>query len=132
VVELVDSRRDLEAMRLSREIASLERVAGELQRIERLRTLDACLEAPGPEPGTKETFVAQAGRVTVHTQAPPPALPTEIIEADHLDELIVFASFLDAPPPELRPTRSPARAAALRAEPHAAARRTRSPPPPPS
>jgi DNA polymerase III epsilon subunit family exonuclease len=131
VVELVDSRRDLEAMRLSREIASLERVAGELQRIERLRTLDACLEAPGPD-GTRETYVAQSGRVTVHAAAPPAAVPAEVIEADHLDELIVFASFLDAPPPEvrateLRPLRSPRPAPAPPA-PHAGARRTRSPP----
>ena len=96
-------------MRLSREIASLERIAGELRRIERLRSLDACLEAPGPD-GTRETYVARAGRVTVHATTPtreagqtavcPERIPG-VIEADHLDELIVFASFLDAPPPEL-------------------------------
>jgi hypothetical protein len=53
-----------------------------------------------------------------------------VIEADHLDELIVFASFLDAPPPELRAMPSPERAPTP-PEARGAARRTRSPPPRP-
>jgi DNA polymerase III epsilon subunit family exonuclease len=102
VVDLVEERKELEARRLSREIASLERIAAELQRLERLRALNACLLAPGLEAGTREAYSACGGRVSVHATPPPPAPPADVIEADHLDALVVFASFLDAPPPELR------------------------------
>ena len=95
VVELVDERRELEAQRLSREIASLERIVRELQRIERLRVLDACLLGPGDE-----RYVARYGRVWTG-EAPSPRA-SEVIEADDLDALIVFTSFLDARPPELK------------------------------
>ena len=95
VVELVDERRDLDAQRLSREIASLERLAHELRRIERLRRLDAALRAP-----SGETYYARHGRVS--EGKPPAPRETDLIEADDLDPLIVFASFLDQRPPELK------------------------------
>jgi hypothetical protein len=108
VNELVDSGRELDARRLSRQIASLERVAAELARVERLRSLRACLVAPGVEPGTQEAYVVEGGRLTVHGDARIEAAtgePAEIVEADRLDELLVFASYLDAPPPELKAAR---------------------------
>ena len=80
-----------------RQIASLDRVAGDLARVDRLRRLAVCLLVPGG------AFVVQGGRVTRHDDlasvtrlAEPP-----VVEADRLDELLVVASFLDSPPPEL-------------------------------
>jgi len=108
VVELVECRRELDARRLSGLIASLERVAGEIERIERIRRLSACLLAPGLEPGTREAYVVHEAKLTLRDTPPfepPPGDPAPIVEADELDGLLVFASFLDAPPPELKAIR---------------------------
>ena len=97
VTGAVELGHELDARRLMRQLASLERVAAELQRVERVRRLAVCLLVPG------EAFVVQGGRVTRHadlagfTRAP----EAQVVEADRLDELLVAASFLDAPPPEL-------------------------------
>jgi DNA polymerase III epsilon subunit family exonuclease len=93
----VEIGHELEARRLMRRLASLDRVAGELARVERVRRLALCLLVPGG------AYVVQGGRVTRHddlaglTREPVPA----VIEADRLDELLVALSFLDSPPPEL-------------------------------
>jgi hypothetical protein len=110
VVAAVEIGHELEARRLMRLLGSLDRVAGELARVERVRRLAVCLLVPGG------AFVAQGGRVTRHddlaalTREPVPA----VIEADCLDELLIALSFLDSPPPELtvisltQPSASPA------------------------
>jgi hypothetical protein len=78
-------------------VASLDRVAAELARVERVRRLAVCLLVPGG------AYVVQGGRVTRHddptglTREPVPSA----IEADRLDELLVALSFIDSPPPEL-------------------------------
>ena len=97
VTEAVELGHELDARRLMRQLASFERVAAELQRVERVRRLAVCLLVPG------EAFVVQGGRVTRHadlagfTRVP----EAQVVEADRLDELLVAASFLDTPPPEL-------------------------------
>ena len=97
LVAAVEAGHELDARRLMRQLASLDRVAGELARIDRVRRLAVCLLVPGG------AFVVQGGRVTRHddlaavTRLPEPP----VVEADRLDELLVAASFLDAPPPEL-------------------------------
>jgi DNA polymerase III epsilon subunit family exonuclease len=104
--ELVDRGHELDAARLRRDIASLERVISQLRHVERLRALDVCIVAPGLEQGTHDVYIARGGRVTVSgsltTAERGSATPAEIVEADRLDELLVLASFLAAPPPELR------------------------------
>jgi DNA polymerase III epsilon subunit family exonuclease len=95
--DAVELGHELDARRLMRQLSSLERVVAELERIERVRALAVCLLVPGG------AFVVQGGCVTRHddlasvTRLPEPA----VVEADRLDELLVAASFLDAPPPEL-------------------------------
>jgi hypothetical protein len=104
--ELVDRGHELDAARLRRDMASLERVIGQLRQVERLRLMDACIVAPGLEKGTRDVYVARGGRVVVaHSPAEArrgAASPPGVVEADRLDELLVVASFLAAPPPELR------------------------------
>jgi hypothetical protein len=93
----VEIGHELDARRLMRQLASLDRVAGELARIERVRRLAVCLLDPGG------AYVVQGGRVTRHDDLA--AVPREpmpaVIDADRLDELLVALSFLDSPPPEL-------------------------------
>jgi DNA polymerase III epsilon subunit family exonuclease len=103
---------DREASRLRRELGSLERVIEELREVDRLRTLDICVLAPGRKPGSRVAYVARGGKLTVHPLSPGgepgAALRTgeraglaAHLDVDHLDELLVLASFLRAPPPEL-------------------------------
>jgi hypothetical protein len=80
-----------------RQLASLERIAAELARVDRVRRLAVCLLVPDG------AYVVQGGRVTRHhdlvgfSRLPEAA----VVDADRLDELLVAASFLDSPPPEL-------------------------------
>jgi DNA polymerase III epsilon subunit family exonuclease len=97
IADAVEIGHELEARRLMRQLASLERVVAELERVDRVRRLAVCLLVPGA------AFVVQGGRVTRRddlagfTHEPQPT----VIEADRLDELLVALSFLDSPPPEL-------------------------------
>ncbi len=105
VVELFEIGHDLDAARLRRDFASLERTHARLLELERLRNLSACILAPALEPGTFDAYVIGAGRVLAKQGegAPPPPEGTAMfIQADNLDQLAVAASFLVAPPPELR------------------------------
>jgi hypothetical protein len=110
VAELRDDRHDLDAARLGRLIASLDRVVAELREVDRLRRLEACVLAPGLEPGSRVAYVVRAGQLAVHRVDPgcDPRARSEgagpapaFLEADRLDELLVVSSFLSAPPPEL-------------------------------
>jgi DNA polymerase III epsilon subunit family exonuclease len=103
VVALIDAGKELDAARLSRRIASLERVAAQLRQVERVRRLSVCLVAPGLEPGSREAYLVHGGRVAVQRDLGRFEAVAEaaVVEADRLDELLVVASFLDAPPPEV-------------------------------
>ena len=106
LAELKELRHDFDAARLRRQIASLERVVAQLREVDRLRRLDVCVVAPGLEPGSRVAYVASGARVTVSRVDPGTPIdrgepPAPILEADRLDELLVLASFLGAPPPEL-------------------------------
>jgi hypothetical protein len=97
IVTAVEVGHELDARRLMRQLASLERIAGELARVDRVRRLAVCLLVPDG------AYVVQGGRVTRHhdlvgfSRLPEAA----VVDADRLDELLVAASFLDSPPPEL-------------------------------
>ena len=68
-----------------------------------MRRLSVCLLAPGLEPGSREAYLVHGGRVAVQRDLGGFEAVAEaaVVEADRLDELLVVASFLDAPPPEL-------------------------------
>ena len=110
VAELREESRDFDAVRLGRQIASLERVVAELREVDRLRRLEACVLAPGLDPGSRLAYVVRGGRLAVQRFDPgrdPRAhlddgqAAATFLEADRLDELLVVASFLCTPPPEL-------------------------------
>ncbi len=104
VVELFEIGHDLDASRLRRDLASLERTHTRLLELERLRQLDVCLLAPALEPGKLDTYIVSGGRVSLGRRGAGgvPGRPASAIEADSLDQLDVVASFLDSPPPELK------------------------------
>lgn len=108
-----------EAARLRDRIASLERVAEQLARLERLRGLERCLVVPGLEAGRLEALFLGGGRIAARTEltsgrdagpyveqgvaaARAARLDGRSCEADHADELLVVGRFLKRPPPELR------------------------------
>ncbi len=110
LAELRENRYEFEAARLRRQLASLERVVEQLRQLERLRRLELCVLAPALEPGSQVAYVVRAGRLATHRLDPgsdPPGGDGEaepaspFLEADRLDELLVVASFLGSPPPEL-------------------------------
>ncbi len=105
VVELFEIGHDLDASRLRRDLASLDRVHVLLREIDRLRRLELCVLAPSLEVGSPECFVVSGGRVTIQANEPGSALPQRtdaFLEADWLDPLAVVASFLTSPPPEMK------------------------------
>ncbi len=105
VVGLFEIGHDLDASRLRRDLASLDRVHALLREIDRLRRLELCVLAPSLEVGSPECFVVSGGRVSIQANEPGPAPPTGangFVAADWLDPLAVVASFLTSPPPELK------------------------------
>jgi len=102
-----------DAARLRDRIAALERVATELARLERLRSLAVCVVAPDIEAGRRRGFFIAKGQVVcvrpfhgshgVEWQAGLAAVaraePSLAPEAT--DELLAIAAFLRRPPPEL-------------------------------
>ena len=110
--ELSDVRRFEDAGRLRDRIAALERICGELKRLDRVRSLRCCVLAPAGEPGYVRAFFVAGGRVAAERTLPPgggAALETEAGLAAarrpgelDLDELLLVDSFLRKPPPELR------------------------------
>ena len=108
-----------DAARLRDRIASLERVAGQLAQLERLRRLERCLLAPAVLPDRVEALFVAGGRVAAraHVRAGPveprdleaglraaraAACDGRSYEPDFADELLVVGRFLKRPPPELR------------------------------
>lgn len=119
LAELADAQRFEDAARLRDRIEALERVCGELDRVERLRRLRRCLLVPAAEPGYVRAYFVSGGRVAAERTLPPgggAALEVEAgLAAAHrtfepsnslllgsLDELLLLGSFLRRPPPELR------------------------------
>jgi excinuclease UvrABC nuclease subunit len=115
--DLSESLRYEDAARLRDRIESLERVLGQLRRLERLRRLELCLTAPALEDGWREAFFVAGGRVACRRTLPPGGGRLELEagasvaraarrdgranEPDHADELLVVGGFLERPPPEL-------------------------------
>ena len=102
-----------DAARLRDRIAALEDVAGEIARMNRLRSLAVCVVAPGATEGSRKAFFVAKGHVVCSRPfhgahglewqaglaAVAAAEPT--LAPERADELIAIASFLRRPPPEL-------------------------------
>ena len=108
-----------DAARLRDRIEALEHAVGELARIERLRRLEVCVFAPALEEDRRTAFFVARGRVvcarTVACDSVAGAAATVEVGAglaeveraeptlapEAADELLLVASFLRRPPPEL-------------------------------
>jgi DNA polymerase III epsilon subunit family exonuclease len=102
-----------DAARLRDRLEALEEVVAELERLRRLRELAVCLVAPAEDEGRRRAFYVAKGRVVCSRPFQGPeglewqaglaavarAEPTLGPEA--ADDLLVIASFLRRPPPEL-------------------------------
>ena len=105
-----------DAARLRDRLAALEEVVGDLVELERLRRLEACLLVPGPVAGHARAFFVSGGAVAGERMLPRGGgavveAAAGIAEAgrrgrshapEDADELLVIASFMRRPPPELR------------------------------
>jgi DNA polymerase III subunit epsilon len=113
--DLSDSLRYEDAARLRDRIAALEAVVRRLATLERLRRAELCLLAPALEEGFERAFVVCGGRIaavrTVPRRAGSLELAAALAEARRVepsrdaadaDELLLVASYLRRPPPELR------------------------------
>jgi DNA polymerase-3 subunit epsilon len=116
--KLADQRRFEDAARLRDRIAAVEDVARQLLRLERLRALERCLLVPALEPGWRRAVFVAGGRVAAVRSLPPGAgAAVEVgsglaaaaaaraegpcLDPEAADELLVVATFLRRPPPEL-------------------------------
>jgi DNA polymerase-3 subunit epsilon len=105
-----------DAARLRDRIAALEDVAGALAELARLRALQLCLLVPAAEAGFQRAYFVANGRVVAERTVPAGAGARMELEAgvaaaaraeasiapEDADELLLIASFLRRPPPELR------------------------------
>lgn len=104
-----------DAARLRDRIEALEDVAKRVAELDRLRAEETCILAPAREPGFWRAFVVAGGRVVARTFPRGPAGRLEIasglaaatstelsLSPDDAADLLVVASFLRKPPPELR------------------------------
>jgi DNA polymerase III epsilon subunit family exonuclease len=105
-----------DAARLRDRIAALERVAATLAELERLRALRVCVLVPAREPGFERAYFVAGGRVAAVRSLPrgggarlelaaglaAAAAAEPALAPEHADELLLLASFLRRPPPELR------------------------------
>lgn len=116
--ELAECRRYEDAARLRDRVRALEQLVRHVQRIERLRALQLCLLVPAAETGSVRAVFVACGHV-VATRTLPPGEGSRIevtaglaavsrhvalshLAAEELDRLLVLATFLRRPPPELR------------------------------
>jgi DNA polymerase III epsilon subunit family exonuclease len=114
--DLSDCLRYEDAARLRDRIAALERIVGDLRRLRRLRALETCLLVPGTEPATYRAVFVAAGRVcSLRTLGGGAELEVDAglaatraaksagvsLEPEHADELLLVASALARPAPEL-------------------------------
>lgn len=112
---LAQAQRFEDAARLRDRVAALEEVAASLAELERLRGLRACLVLPAGEPGFARALFLAAGRVAAARTVPrgggarleiaaglaQASAATLALGPEDADELLVVASFLRRPPPEL-------------------------------
>ena len=110
---LARDQRFEDAARLRDRTIALEEVVGELVRLRRLRDLAVCLAVPGDVEGRRRGFYVAKGQVVCSRPFAGPhglewqaglaavarAAPT--LEPEAADDLLVIASFLRRPPPEL-------------------------------
>ena len=106
--DLAECRRFEDAARLRDRLAAVEDVVRAMQRVQRARSMRCCVIVPSAEPGyARGIFVANgriadvrtlAGRVEVEAGL----AAAELAESEDLEELLLIATFLRRPPPELR------------------------------
>jgi DNA polymerase III subunit epsilon len=115
---LAESLRYEEAARLRDRIEALEDVIERLRRLERLRSLEACLIAPGLEPHWQKAFFVCGGALQAARQLPPGAgamlevdaglsqcrlahAPGEPLSPEQAEDLLLLDGFIRRPPPEM-------------------------------
>jgi DNA polymerase III epsilon subunit-like protein len=118
LADLTECLRYEEAARLRDRIKALEHVLERLRRLEQLRTLDACLIAPGLTPGWRKAFFVHGGAIIATRPLPPgPGARLEInaglsiahatpqrhdpLTASQAEDMLLIDSFTRRPPPEL-------------------------------
>src|SRR4051794_14479228 len=115
LARLAAQQRFEDAARVRDRLSALEDVARALAELERLRALELCVLAPATEPGFRRAFFVAGGRVAAVRTVPPgagarlelaagaaAARAAELSYApEAADELLLLASFLRRPPPEL-------------------------------
>ena len=113
---LARQQRFEDAARLRDRLGALERVVRDLAELERLRALEVCLVVPAAEEGYVRAHFLRGGRIAAVRTLPAGAgglLEAELglasvaaiepsRDADHAEELLLVATFLRRPPPELR------------------------------
>jgi DNA polymerase III epsilon subunit family exonuclease len=113
--DLADCLRYEDAARLRDRIAALEQVLRELRTLERLRRRELCVLLPAVEPGWVRALFVARGRIADARTLPPgagarieiaagvAAARTAVVafDGEAADELLLLASFLRRPPPEL-------------------------------
>jgi len=116
---LAENLRYEEAARLRDRIEALEGVLDRLQRLERLRTTELCLVAPGLEPGWRTAFFVCGGGVCAVRSLPPGAGAMlevraalalcrasrmdadDALSPEQAEDLLLIDGFVRRPPPEL-------------------------------
>ncbi len=112
---LAQAQRFEDAARVRDRLSALEEILGALAELERLRALRACLLLPAAEPGFVRALFVASGRVVAARSVPhgggarieiaaglaEAAAASLSLGPEDGDELLVVASFLRRPPPEL-------------------------------
>ena len=115
LARLADDLRFEDAARLRDRVQAVEALAGELERLERLREAELCLLVPAERAGYRRAYFLAAGQIAAVRVVPPGPgaqleLATGVAQArraepslapEHADELLAVAQFLRRPPPEL-------------------------------
>jgi excinuclease UvrABC nuclease subunit len=104
-----------DAAKLRDRVAALEEVAARVAELDRLRSTELCVLAPAREHGFRRAFVVAGGRVSTRTIPEGPAGRLEIESAlaaveglepslapEDAAELLIVASVLRRPPPEVQ------------------------------
>jgi DNA polymerase III subunit epsilon len=115
LARLAEDLRFEDAARLRDRVKAVEALAGELERLQRLRETELCLLVPAERPGYRRAYFVAAGQIAAVRIVPPGPgaaleLTTGIAQArraepslapEHADELLAVSQFLRRPPPEL-------------------------------